>query len=102
MKLPNRFDIVTASFKEPITKIEKNVVGYVVDVRDEPTKSNSVNPNDGMPSYTPKIYTFRFLNEGLKEISEKGLEAFIKDCKNWDCIPSERSEVSDKPKYSIG
>src|SRR5689334_20339875 len=99
--LPNRFDIIKAQFdiKLPTEKQSKDVIGYVVDVRDEPTKSNSVNPNNGMPPYTPKQYTIRFINEGLKEFPEEIFKSFISSCKKWEVIKQNKTIDTETPKY---
>lgn len=104
MKLPNRFDIINAVLKEK-NKPYEDAIGWImdvrVDVREHSIKSKTINRNDGLPSYSPKIYTVKFLNRETKTFLENEILNLIGQ-KEWLISTPKELHPLCKPRYDIG
>jgi len=98
--MPNRFDIVYAHLKEK-GKPDEDAIGYVMDIREDERKSAKVSRNDGLPAYTPKNYTIKFLNRSPKDYPEDKVHEAVSNGEWKVCRPRAIPNL-DKPRYGIG
>lgn len=98
-RMPNRFDIIYAHGTDD--KDKEDHIGYVLDIREDERKSKKVTNGMGLPSYTPRQFTIKFLNKAAKIYEEEAIMKFISE-KKWVSVEPTPTPNLDKPRYQIG
>ncbi len=98
-RLPNRFDIIYAHGIDKT--IKEDCIGYVFDVREDARKSKNVSNNMGLPSFTPQVFSVKFLNHELKTYSSEEVLKNISEHK-WKVAVPNQKPPSDKALYEVG
>lgn len=98
-RLPNRFDVIYAHGVDEKDKVD--CIGYVFDIREDERKSKKVTNGMGLPSYSPRQFTIKFLNKASKPYDEETVMKFISE-KKWACVEPTPPPNLEKARYEIG
>jgi len=98
-RMPNRFDIIYAHGVDE--KDKEDCIGYVMDIRENERKSKNVVNGMGLPAFTPRSFTIKFLNKEAKLYEEEQIIKFISD-KKWASVEPTPLPNLDKPRYETG